>query len=108
VSKLIEFDGDMRCESIEFGWTLKAAKHRRKAGRALLPSRSKRVEPHAADAVFADLGIIGGHGAHPAVDSSLVTTLAAQLKALDRQREHLANLLQSIEVRSESSLRAAR
>jgi hypothetical protein len=43
----------------------------------------------------------------PAVDKSLATALAAQLEALDRQREHLANLLRSVEVRGETSLSAA-
>jgi hypothetical protein len=33
--------------------------------------------------------------------------LAAQLEALDRQREHLANRLRSVEVRDETSLSAA-
>jgi hypothetical protein len=55
------------------------------------------------DEAFARLDDQPANRSKVQVDASLVATLSAQLEAIDRQREHLANLLQSIDF-SERSL----
>lgn len=101
----------MRSDSIEFGLVQKAAQQRRKAGAIGAVSGrvpvSDEAKPDVMDEAFASfVGPIGDR-TRPPVDRTLVKTLAAQLAALDRQREHLAELLRSIEVDSEPSPSAA-
>jgi hypothetical protein len=101
----------MRCDSIEFGWAQKAAKQRRKAGAAsgvaVRAPLSREATSDVMDEAFATFEDVGSEHKTPTVDRTLVATLAAQLDALDRQREHLARLLRSTEARSETSLSAA-
>jgi hypothetical protein len=65
------------------------------------------AEVNVMDEAFASFDDFGARLGAPAIDMSLAATLAAQVEALDRQREHLANLLRCIEVRGEASMSAA-
>jgi hypothetical protein len=101
----------MRCDSIEIGWVRKDTRQRRTHDAATAVTdgapRTCAFKPDAADEAFASFAGSVSEGKTPSVDRTLVTSLAAQHDALDRQREHLANLLRSIEVRSETSPGAA-
>ena len=101
----------MRCDSIEFGWAQQTARNRRKADAGGFASaRAPMTQVAGAevmDEAFARFDDAADGRKSPPVDQTLVATLAAQLEALDRQREHLANLLRSVEVSEQISSGAA-
>jgi hypothetical protein len=100
----------MRPDSIEFGWAQTVAERQRTAGAPRL-RRDRSPAPHLvqkavvdeAFAVFENTAdklrpseIAGRSNELAPVAPSLIATLSAQLDALDRQREQLASLLNSI------------